>query len=79
MEDGLFLFNDLFIIDKYFSPNYQKVIECAKKKAIFNIEDLIYRLKTFPKKWIYKLNVSDESVLNEFNLEFIKNIQKEVL
>jgi len=70
---------DLFLIDKYFSPDYKKVIECSKKKAIFNIEDLIYRLKTFPKEWIYKLNISDENVLNEFNLDFIKNIQKEVL
>jgi len=70
---------DLFIIDKFFNLQYKNIIECAKKKAIFNIEDLIYRLKTFPKSWIYKLNIIDRNLLNEFDLNFIENIKKEVL
>ncbi len=70
---------DLFIIDKFFNPQYKNIIECAKKKAIFNVEDLIYRLKTFPKSWIYKLNIIDRNLLNKFDLNFIENIKKEVL
>jgi predicted nucleotidyltransferase component of viral defense system len=70
---------DLYLIDKYFKPNYKKIVDCAKEKAIFNIEDLIYRLKTFPKSWIKKLNLVDEKYEKEFNLDFINSIQKEVL
>ena len=70
---------DLFVIDKYFKPNYKRIIECAQKKAIFNIEDLIYRLMTFPKDWISNLTLIDKNLINEFNLDFVENIKKEVL
>jgi predicted nucleotidyltransferase component of viral defense system len=70
---------DLYLIDRYFKPNYKNIVECAKEKAIFNIEDLIYRLKTFPKSWIKKLNLVDKKYVNEFNLDFTNSIQKEVL
>jgi len=70
---------DLYLIDRYFKPNHKNIVECAKEKAIFNIEDLIYRLKTFPKSWIKKLNLVDKKYVNEFNLDFTNSIQKEVL
>jgi len=59
---------DLFIIDKYFDLDYKQVINCANEKAIIYIEDLIYRLKTFPKSWLDKLNFVDEKYKNEFDL-----------
>ncbi len=60
---------DIFIIDKYFEIDYKKTLHCAKEKMVFGLEDLIYRLKTFPVKLLDGLQIIDESCLEDFDLK----------
>lgn len=60
---------DIFIIDKYFEIDYKKTLHCAKEKMIFGWEDLIYRLKTFPKKLLDELKIIDKNCLEGFDLQ----------
>ena len=69
---------DIFMIYKYSKVNWKNVLECAHQKASFGNEELLVRLKTFPKKLIEKLNVLDDEFLIDFEsgyLELIKHIE----
>ncbi len=64
-------------ISRYYQPKrYRaplKTVNCAKEKMRLNIEDLIIRLKTFPKKWLNEINLIDREFLKEFELKKIIN------
>lgn len=60
---------DVFIMDKYFEIDYEKVLKCAKEKMLFGLEDLIYRLKTFPTELLDELYIVDRSCLEDFDLK----------
>lgn len=64
---------DVFVLDKYFTINYQKVLYCAKEKMEFLTEDLIFRLKTFPVSMLKELNIANTKCQDDFTLKNIIN------
>ncbi len=62
---------DIFLIDKYFSPDYTEALKCAKEKVVFNKDELLYRLETFPILWLEKIEFIEEIDLNNFMLTHI--------
>ena len=69
---------DIFMIYKYLKVNWKNVLKCAHQKAYFGNEELLIRLKTFPKKLIKKLSILDEEFLKDFEsgyLDLIKCIE----
>jgi predicted nucleotidyltransferase component of viral defense system len=68
---------DLYLIVKYNNIDWDEIILSAKDKTNFAIEDLQVRLKSFPKSWLKKINLIDETFLDNFDEEFniiIENI-----
>lgn len=75
------------IVDFYFLKtrekfNLNEYIEKAKEKMIFETEDFLFRLNTFPIQKIKNVNFKKTKYLNEMLTNyknFIENLQKEVL
>jgi predicted nucleotidyltransferase component of viral defense system len=73
---------DFYFLKTIENYNLKEYLEKAKEKSIFETEDFLFRLNTFPLEKIKNVHFKKESYLNEiFNnyKEFVKNIQKEVL
>ena len=62
---------DIFLIDKYFCIDYSKALKCAKEKVVFNKDELLYRLETFPILWLKKIEFIEEIDINNFMLTHI--------
>ncbi len=69
---------DLYMIDKFYNPDYKKAIECAREKMFFEVGDLIYRLKTFPSVLLKDIKLIEKDFLGDFSLQKIINKIKEV-
>jgi len=69
---------DLYMIDKFYKPDYKKAIKCAKEKMFFELGDLIYRLKTFPNILLKDIKLIQKNFLDDFNLQKIIDKIKEV-
>jgi len=69
---------DLYLIDKFYMPDYKKVLVCANENMVFEMEYLIYRLNSFPQKMLEIVNLIDKGFLEDFNLEKIINQIKEI-
>ena len=69
---------DVYMIDKYYDPDYKRAYECAREKMFFEIGDLVYRLKTFPKEMLSEIRLIQKDFLDDFTLEQIINKIKEV-
>ncbi len=67
---------DVFAIDKHFNLDWAKIIECAREKTSFGIEDLLARLKTFPLELLEKITVVNEDILEDFKNNYKKLIIK---
>lgn len=68
---------DLYLIAKYHDINWKEIIISAKDKTNFAMEDLLVRLKSFPRSWLKRINLIDEDFLDNFDEEFntiIENI-----
>ena len=69
---------DLYMIDRFYNPDYKKVIECAREKMFFEVGDMIYRLKTFPNVLLKDIKLIQKDFLNDFSLQEIIDKIKEV-
>jgi len=67
---------DIFLIDKFYSYDYQEILKIAHKKSGFNNDDLIVRLKTFPIALLNNISLVDVSFLDNFEDEYEKIIKK---
>jgi len=67
---------DIFLIDKYYKYDWKAILEIAHKKAGFDDDDLIIRLKTFPSTLLKSIYLIDSSFLNNFEEEFNLIIEK---
>lgn len=65
---------DIFLIAKFSSFKWIDILDAAHKKASFNDEDLIVRLKSFPLSLMDRVNIIDRKILNNFDTEFAKII-----
>ena len=57
---------DIWMIDNFFDFNIKEILDLAREKMYFNYEDFIYRLKTFPKTLIKKIDFVDIKYKNQF-------------
>lgn len=61
---------DIYLIARFYSFNWSEIIQSAKVKSAFNLEELLVRLKSFPRKLLDRINLVDETFLNNFSTEF---------
>jgi len=61
---------DIYFICKNLNFSWKNILEEANEKLIFNLEELIYRLESFPKVLIEKLILADKQFLNNFNSDY---------
>ena len=62
---------DIYLINKYYSIDWQEILNSAQEKSIFSIDDLIVRLKSFPHILLKSINLIEEDFLNLFQEDFI--------
>lgn len=67
---------DLFIIYNNFSFSWKKILQEAHSKTYFEDEELIVRLKTFPKSWIKNIKFTENKFFDEFFNDFDKTLAK---
>lgn len=61
---------DIYLISKNISFEWKEILDQAKEKLIFNIDDLIYRLETFPISFLDNIKTIDKNFLLSFTNEF---------
>ena len=61
---------DIYLIARFYSFNWSEIIQSAKVKSAFNLEELLVRLKSFPRKLLDHINLVDDTFLNNFSTEF---------
>ncbi len=69
---------DLYMMDRFYKPDYIKAVECAREKMFFEVGDLIYRLKTFPNILLKDIKLIQKDFLDDFSLQEIIDKIKEV-
>ena len=67
---------DIYLIAKFYSFDWSEIIQSAKIKSAFNLDDLIARLKSFPKKLLDRINLVDDAFLDNFPTEFTALIEE---
>ncbi len=67
---------DVYVIWKYHSFSWKEILHAAHKKAVFSDDELIARLKTFPKGLLDNLKILDTSFLNNFDNDFTRIIEE---
>lgn len=61
---------DIYLIDKYYGYDFAKILKVAHQKAGFSDNDLIIRLKGFPKFLLQSIVLIDQHFLDHFEEEF---------
>ncbi|MEA3239993.1 MAG: nucleotidyl transferase AbiEii/AbiGii toxin family protein [Pseudomonadota bacterium] len=67
---------DIYLIAKFSSFDWGKIIHSAREKTAFNLEDLIIRLESFPTKLMDKIHLIDAKFLDNFTIEFAAIIEE---
>ena len=61
---------DIYLISRYYSVNWQEILDSAQEKSVFSIDDLIVRLKSFPYRLLGSINLIDEGFLDSFKDDY---------
>jgi len=69
---------DIFLICKYYNCDWKEILDAAHEKAGFSNDELVIRLKSFPKELLEKIKITDETFLDDFEAGWDKII-KEIL
>jgi predicted nucleotidyltransferase component of viral defense system len=67
---------DIYLISKYYSIDWQKILNSAQEKSVFSIDDLIVRLRSFPHSLLKSINIIDKNFLDSFQDDFINLIEE---
>jgi len=67
---------DIYLIDKFYSFKWKEILESAHEKAGFDNEELIIRLKSFPKELLQEIKITDTTFLDNFEKDFSKIIDE---
>ncbi len=67
---------DIYLISKYYSFNWKDILDSAHQKSGFGDEDLIVRLKSFPKQLLKSINLIDKTFLDDFQEQFSRIINE---
>jgi predicted nucleotidyltransferase component of viral defense system len=54
---------DIFLISKYYSFSWEEILKAAHEKAVFNHDELIIRLKSFPKDLMKNIHFTDSKII----------------
>lgn len=65
---------DIYLIWKFYQFSWQEILQSAHKKAGFENEELLVRLKSFPKNLLDEIKIIDKEFLKDFNSEFLEII-----
>ncbi len=61
---------DIYLISSFYSFSWETILGSAHEKAGFDDNELIIRLKSFPKKLLSDIKSIDKSFLDDFDREF---------
>lgn len=61
---------DIYLISKFHDFVWKDILISARAKLVFGIDDLVYRLKSFPLSLMEKINLADPHFLINFENEF---------
>jgi len=67
---------DIYLIWKFYGFDWSDILASAHQKAGFCDEELIVRLKSFPKELLQEIKIIDETFLDNFNTDFKKIIDE---
>ena len=65
---------DIYLICKFYDFDWNDILESAHQKAGFCDEELIIRLKSFPKELLSEIKIIDKTFLDDFDIYFAKII-----
>lgn len=61
---------DIYLIWKNYEIDWKEILESAHQKAGFSDEELIIRLKSFPKELLKEIKIVDKTFLDSFDTDF---------
>lgn len=61
---------DIYLIWKNYEIDWSEMLHAAHQKAGFSNEELIIRLKSFPKELLKEIKLIDDTFLDDFEKEF---------
>jgi predicted nucleotidyltransferase component of viral defense system len=61
---------DIYLIWKNYEIDWKEILESAHQKAGFSDEELIIRLKSFPKELLKEIKIIDKTFLDSFDTDF---------
>jgi predicted nucleotidyltransferase component of viral defense system len=61
---------DIYLIWKNYEIDWSEILRSAHQKAGFSDEELIARLKSFPKELLHNIKITDETFLDDFDTDF---------
>lgn len=61
---------DIYLICQFYTFDWEEILDASLQKATYKLEDLIIRLKSFPKSLLKSINIADKDFLKEFENEF---------
>jgi len=67
---------DIYLIWKLYEFSWSEILNSAHKKAAFLDEELLVRLKSFPKELLSSIKIIDENFLNKFDEDFLKIVSE---
>ena len=67
---------DIFLIYKMHTFSWKEILTAAHEKAYFSDDDLIIRLKTFPRNLLKNIKLLDKNFLNDFDETYEKIIDE---
>ena len=65
---------DIYLIYKFYKFDWKNIVNAAHQKAGFSDEELIIRLKSFPKNMLEEIKIIDNTFLSDFDIEYSKII-----
>lgn len=67
---------DIYLICQFYSFYWKEILDAAHEKAGFSNEELIIRLKSFPKELLKEIKIIDNKFLDDFDINFQKIINE---
>lgn len=67
---------DIYLIWKFYDIKWSEILDAAHQKAGFSDEELMVRLKSFPKELLGEIKLTDDTFLKNFERDFPKIIDE---
>lgn len=67
---------DIYLIARFHTFDWGEILQSAREKTAFNLEDLIIRLESFPVELLDSIKLIDSEFLDNFSVEFASIIEE---